>query len=107
MLINDKTEEQVNRALDESIENLSPDVRRKLNQIRMQALQPKRALSPIWKWSGAVSFVLMITIAFQFKTIEQAETLTPFSAELEEDLEMLEDLEFIYWLAEENEIASL
>lgn len=100
-------EEQVNQALDDSVENLSPDVRRKLNQIRMQALQPKRSLSPFWKLSGAVSFVLMLALALQFNRVEKDEPITFFSAVLEEDPEMLNELEFIYWLAEENDIASL
>ena len=104
-------ENQVNQALDESITNLSPEVRRSLNQSRIKALEVNAHsnwhLSPIQKLAAGVSFLLVVSISWQFLSSPQEEMITPFAAVLNEDLEMLTDLEFVYWLAEESESAVL
>jgi len=111
--MNDSTsiENQVNQSLDESVENLSPEVRRHLNQSRIKALEVKVhshwRLSPIQKIAAGVSFLLVVSFSWQFMSQPVDDAVTPFAAVLDEDLEMLSDLEFVYWLAEEAEIAVL
>jgi hypothetical protein len=104
-------ENQVNQSLDESIENLSPEVRRALNQSRHKALEATARsnwrLTPMHKLAVGASFLLVVSFSWQFFTQVQEENVTPFAAVLDEDLEMLNDLEFVYWLAEESESAVL
>lgn len=107
-----KIEDQVNQALDESIDNLSPDVRRRLNQIRIEAAENKNDGFPIWKTAGAVSFAVMLGLGFQLVPNQQDQNVETFAQILEddvlqEDLEMLEELEFVYWMAEESDSAIL
>lgn len=124
-------ENQINNALDSSIDDLHPDIRRKLNQARMRALQTKQSnslfSSPILKTVGAVSLVALVVLMTldtnqneisstnnivelekQLQSIEDAvpqkNILNAF--ELEE-IELLEQLEFALWMAEENQLASL
>ncbi|TQV75201.1 DUF3619 family protein [Aliikangiella marina] len=107
-----KVETQINQALDDSVENLSPDVRRRLNQIRMRATEQKTSGFPIWKTAGAVSFAVVMGLVFQLAPNQQEAQNETFAQILEddllqEDLEMLEELEFIYWMAEESDSAVL
>ena len=95
-------DEQVNEALDQSVESLTPEVRRKLNQARMVALEKKRRFTPTWKLASGVSFVFALLLFYQFTSPPVEEKLTPFAEVLEEDMEMLEDLEFVYWMVEEE-----
>jgi hypothetical protein len=104
-------EGQVNQSLDDSVENLSPEVRMRLNRNRMRALEAKK--DSTWHFSGlqklavGVSFLFVVSFGWLFFSQTHEEIITPFAAVLDEDLEMLDDLEFVYWLAEESEIALL
>lgn len=93
---------RANSALESSIENLDPKVRRKLNQARVNALQSKPSRLPMFKLVGAVSFVLALGFVSLFNTEQETINSTPYAEVLEEDLEMLEDLEFVYWMAEQE-----
>ena len=98
----DTIDRQVNDALDQSIESLSPEVRRKLNQARIAALEKKSRFIPIWKLASGVGFVFALLLFSQFISLPVEENLTPFAEVLEEDMEMLEELEFVYWMTEEE-----
>jgi len=100
-------EEQVNLSLNESIDNLSPEIRRKLNQARMTALENKRYTPFFWKSASAFSFLIAVTLVWQLvpQNIESETNL--FAEVLQEDLEMLDDLEFVYWMAEADDSAIL
>jgi len=100
-------EDSVNQALDDSIENLSPDVQRRLNQIRIEATQKQTQAYPLWKTAGAMSFALAMVVSWQFWPANNEVPIDPFAEVLQEDLEMLEELEFVYWMAEEEESAVL
>jgi len=100
-------ENRVNQALDDSVDSLSPELRRQLNQIRMKAIEKKSHKMPLWKMASAFSVLMTVTLAWQFNSQQSDVAITPFAEVLNEDLEMLDDLEFVYWLAEENQIASL
>lgn len=104
---NQSIEELVNHSLDDSIENLSPQVRRGLTQSRILATKLKPGFSPIWKLAGGISFLFVVSFSWQFIKAPKPELMTPFAAVLTEDLEMLDDLEFVYWLTEESDSATL
>jgi hypothetical protein len=111
---NSQLENRVNNALDSSIDDLHPDIRRKLNQARIKALRPQAAIpffkKSAWKMAGAISFVLTLTIIAMTDNhdIEQIKNTIVFEDSLtNEDINLLENLEFALWIAEEVEIASL
>ncbi len=95
-------ESHINSALDDSVENLSPEIRRKLNQIRIKAAQNKTKSIPLWKTASAFSVLLAVLLSWQMWPDESAMPLTPFADVLEEDLDMLDDLEFVYWMVEDS-----
>jgi len=100
-------EGQINQELDNSIENLSPEVRRQLNQARISAIE-KKSNSPIyWKTASAFSLVFALVVGWQLLEPPIPIDDTPFADVLQEDLEMLDDLEFVYWMAEEQQSAAL
>jgi len=96
------TETQVNQALDQSIEQLSPEVRRRLNRIRVEAVEAKSGFRPLLQTAGAISFLLVLTLGWQLWPVKESQPLPLFAEELHEDPQLLEDLEFVYWMAEEN-----
>ncbi|PHS18608.1 MAG: hypothetical protein COA86_07930 [Kangiella sp.] len=119
-----QVEKRVNDALDSSIEDLHPDIRRKLNQARIKALQSTTAMpffkKPVWKIAGAVGFVItlsFITISNKQELSERSNTIAENSGTEKpmifenslsnEEIILLENLEFALWMAEEVEIASL
>ncbi|TQV84921.1 DUF3619 family protein [Aliikangiella coralliicola] len=99
---NPPVEDQVNQALDDSIENLSPEIRRRLNQARIDAVAQKQKSRPLWKLASAFSFLLAITLGWQFWSAPNEEPMESFAEVYQEDPELLEELEFVYWMAEEN-----
>jgi len=120
--MNDDTDKSlenlINHALDESVDELSPDVQRRLTPMRVIASQAAEktnsGFSTPWRVASAFSVVVAVSLGWQMwpevntelgnDTINVAITseVSPFDEVLEEDLEMLNDLEFVYWMAEEN-----
>ena len=100
-------ESQVNEALDHSIDNLSPDIRRHLNQARIKASEPKANKTLFWKSASAFSLAFALVIIWQSQTPQNESTETLFAEVLQEDLEMLDELEFVYWMSEEEPSATL
>lgn len=103
----DVVEARVNRALSDSVQSLSPEVRRRLNQARLACESPKPKRYSLFKWSAATSLVVAIAIITTLPKPESEPSIEPFAEVLEEDFQMLEDLEFIYWIAEEKQLAKL
>jgi len=104
---NHSLESQVNEALDSSVDNLSPDIRRQLNQVRIKATETRTNTKLFWKSASAFSLAFALVIVWQFQTPENENIETPFADVLQEDLEMLDDLEFVYWMSEEEPSATL
>ncbi len=100
-------EEPINRALDTSIENLSPEVRRRLNQARIAATEKNPSPHYYWKTVSALNVFFALAIGWQLLPSPVQIQETSFADVLQEDLEMLDDLEFIYWMAEEEQSATL
>lgn len=104
---NSDIENRVNQALDDSVENLSPDIQRQLNRIRIEAAQPKKTRVPMWQTAAVFSVMLAVVTGWILMPQSPEMQLEPFADVLEEDLDMLADLEFVYWMAEESESAAL
>lgn len=99
-------EKSVNQSLDKSIESLSPEIRRSLNKMRIKASSKKKTRLILIPLASALSISLAIFMGWQM--IQPAVTEeTVFAEVLEEDLEMLEELEFVYWISEGAESAQL
>ena len=108
-------EKRVNGALDDSIEELSFEVQQRLTQMRKVATAPKaqiRWINYAASWKTATAVLLIVSLSWNFLSpqdeklsIEVAD-ITPFAELLQEDLEMLDELEFVYWMAEESDSES-
>ncbi len=102
----DDIDKRVNQALDTSIENLTPDVRRRLNQARLAtADSTHRPFTPVLRWAGAVSIALAVFVIVSIDNKPEQISIEPFAEVLQEDPEMLEELEFVYWMTEEQQLA--
>ncbi len=99
-------ENSINQSLDQSIDNLTPEIRRSLNQIRIKASSKPRSRLVLIPLASTLSLSLALFIGWQLMQNPTAQE-TVFAEVLEEDLEMLEDLEFVYWISEEAESAQL
>jgi hypothetical protein len=103
----DPVEQMTNQALDASIDDLSPDVRRKLNQIRINAVSKKQSRFVLVPLASSLALALAILVGTQFNSETNIVEETPFAEVLQEDLELLDELEFVYWMSEEGTSAKL
>ena len=103
----DSVETRVNQVLDASIDDLSPDVRRKLNQARMVAIERKSTAQVYWKPVMSLSFAAVLMIGWQLNKEPEPITESLFAEVMQEDFELLSELEFIYWMAESEDSAEL
>jgi len=104
-------EEKIREALDESVASLDGNTLRRLQRIRLDALEVDRSAHrlfalPRWVTAGgfATSAVLVVAVSVWLSTarhtlqVKQAEDLEIITAQ--EHLELYEDLDFYRWLAE-------
>ena len=115
-------ESQAKASLDKSVEQLDDNIENKLAQIRLNALntRPKTQVVSglLFERKVLVSAFSVVVLVFLFAAdslntevnTEVNPTLAPLLTqneltqhELAEDPELLEDLEFIYWLSQEHE----
>ena len=112
----EKTEEKIKSLLDQSVDDLSPDVTRRLQQARYAALEKAKPRS-IWSYypqAATAIFavaVISVSILFNFDTNQLNKTELAMEADIEmltvnESLDLMEDLEFMQWLVEFEEYAS-
>jgi len=106
LLENTLIEDAVNRNLDASIDNLDPAVRRRLNQARIAAVATRSSPRVSWRFASAVSFALIVSLSWNFLPPSTAEPEVLLTDVLQEDLEMLDDLEFIVWMSEDGDNVS-
>ena len=98
---------KVTNALDQSIETLSPSLQQELARRRQAALfGDKKATNRWWIPAMAFSSAFFAMVMLnnqeqpeQFFVLEQANVMEISS----EDPEMLSDLEFVYWLSQQDE----
>lgn len=109
-------EKKAKAVLDESLDDLSPDICRRLQQARYAALEKAKPRS-FWSfYPQAISVMFAVTIIsvsllFNFDENEINNTELAMEADIEmltanESLDLMEDLEFMQWLAESEEYAS-
>ena len=108
--------EQKNKSLlDESIDDLSPDIARRLQQARYAALEKAKPRS-LWSYyPQAIAATLVVTVisaSLLFNVDDNVLNNTEIAMEADiemltssEGLELMEDLEFMQWLAESEEYA--
>ena len=102
--------------LDQSLDDLSPDITRRLQQARYAALEKAKPRS-IWSFypqAVTVMFaiaVISVSLLFNFDNNQLNKTELAMEADIEmltasESLDLMEDLEFMQWLVETEEYAS-
>lgn len=112
----DNTVKQVKKILDKSVDELSPDITRRLQLARYAALEKAKPRS-IWSFypqaATAVFAIAVVSISlwFNVQNTDFNETTLAMDSDIEmltanESLDLLEDLEFMQWLVESEEYAS-
>ena len=111
----DKFTKNAKAYLDESLDDLSPEITRRLQQARYAALEKARPRT-LWQYFPqaatavfAIS-VISISLSFYLNQTEVADTVLAMETEMEmltsnDNLELMEELEFIQWLVESQEHA--
>lgn len=102
--------EKARQALDNSVEDLDPDTQDKLNQIRRNALtEPGTKARPVPPgWWGPVGGIATAAVVATVWLTNPAPAPQPLMSDMElltseEDLEMMEDIEFVAWLMEQED----
>ena len=104
-------EERIRSLLDESSEAVAPDIARKLQLARHAALEKARPQTPVWLMPRAIAAGLLLAVisaGVWYKSAQDTvppDTLLAMETELEllgtdDNLELMEDLEFMQWLVE-------
>ncbi len=111
----DKFEKKAKSLLDESIDDLSPEITRRLQQARYAAIEktkPRTTWSFFPQAATAVFAIVVVSVSvfFNFNQNEVTETVLAMETEMEmltsnDSMELMEDLEFIQWLVETEEYA--
>jgi len=102
--------QQASAALDDSLNEIDAATRSKLNQMRHRALEKKTSAwqrMNLSQWGAAAACTLAVTL-WLGQTPNPTELSNGVEASLadtsmpllQEDLEMLEDLDMLFWLAE-------
>ena len=109
-------ENKAKSLLDESLDDLSPDIARRLQQARYAALEQAKPRSILSFYPQAVAAMLVVAVVsasllFNFDDNVLNNTELAMETDMEmlitnESLDLLEDLEFMQWLAESEEYAS-
>ncbi|MDH5601461.1 MAG: DUF3619 family protein [Gammaproteobacteria bacterium] len=109
--------EQKNKSLlDESLDDISPEIMRRLQQARYAALEKAKPRT-IWSYyPRAIAATLVVSVIsaslfinFDDNVLNNSEVAMEADIEMltsSEGLELMEDLEFMQWLAESDEYAS-
>lgn len=110
--------QHANKALDESTQTLSPDVQRQLNEARQKAILSRDAdqtVSSNWISRPAFGFAtaasVCLAIILSLPNEQEIDSPLAVNQHLDDllllsqldntDLEIVEDLEFAYWLSEQ------
>lgn len=106
--------------LDSSEHDIDRDTLVRLNEIRQQALHPESTSGRGWRWRGAASVVTAMVVAVLWggsawwskptiglPSADPAAQMTqglPGEALSDEDIALLEDIEFVAWLMEQDDV---
>ena len=117
-------EESINEALDQSIDDLSPSIKNQLAAARAEASSRLSPATPFWRntWHYAAACSLLLSFGLAWfllpSTLDQVDNASfgdgsqeIADAQLEEvpdeDFELLNELEFVYWMSEEDQHANI
>jgi len=112
----DNFEKKNKSLLDESIDDISSDITRRLQQARHAALEKAKSRST-WSFypqaTAAIFSIAVISAGLFFNFDDNVFNNTELTMETDiemltsnESLDLMEDLEFLQWLAESEEYAS-
>lgn len=101
-------EKQAQSALDASISSLDPNTTKALSDIRQQALNPSKPSRSFNYWLPSAAFSIALALVWVINPQFSAHDLTSpemaLASEMTlEDPDMLNELEFYYWLEQANE----
>lgn len=109
-------EQQVKTMLDQSVDELTPEIQRRLQSARYAALDKARARPRWWGLPAAAMAMALVAVVTTNVLLSQRnaglpETVLAMDSEMElltsaDNLELMEDLEFMQWLAESQTNAS-
>ena len=98
----EKLLQQLNQHLDDSVDALDARTLSKLNQARHRAIEQKTQLRGSWIASAAFATILVIvTAGWLINTQMHTSPQNNINAGYD-DIELIDDLEFITWLAEQE-----
>lgn len=111
-----KLEQQVKKQLDDSIEDLDPAITRRLQQARYSAIE-KASTNKGWafyqqaKYAMFAIAIVAVTLLYNVNVNDSAQTTLAMESDIEmltsnESLDLMQDLEFMQWLAESNQDVS-
>lgn len=111
-----KFENKITSLLDQSVDEVSPEIARRLQQSRYAALEKPRSRwyrmrMPITAMAAVFIAVVITSIWFDKPDNVLPETVLAMETEMEvlsstDNLELMEDLDFIQWLVETEGYAS-
>ena len=101
-------EEKARQLLDESLSSIDGATLSRLHQSRNRALERKKILKPWIQWSGggAIAASILFTASLYYQPAPTLPSIyeDPAQQAAAEDIELLNDLEFVAWLLlEESE----
>lgn len=98
----EKLVRQLNQHLNDSVDSLDARTLSKLNQARHHAIEQKTQARSNWTISGAFAGILVIiTAGWLINTQMPVQQENNLNAGYD-DIELIDDLEFISWLAEQD-----
>lgn len=103
----DPMEKTVAQALDESVEQIDATTLSLLNQARHRAVESARPRWQFQRMSAAAAIVCTLVVSVILVQQIRAPSGVPAMSDadmniFQEDIEMLEELEMMYWLAEQE-----
>jgi hypothetical protein len=101
----DQFTEKAKALLDDSAEHMDAEILSKLHQARSRALEADSSAVPWYAWtSGGVVTAGVLLGLFLYQPPAQPPVYgDPVEQEIAENLELLEDLEFMVWMVLEEE----
>ncbi len=108
--MDERQQTRIRALLNDSTEQLDPEIRRRLRQARQRALDAAPARRPFWQPAAALALTCLLLLFVVIRPGEQARLpeATPGELDLadldlisaDDSLQLYEDLDFYQWLLE-------
>jgi len=104
----DRLVQQINQQLDDSVDSLDAGTLSRLNQARHRAIDEKLSGAAArhrsgWLFTGALATVFLVASVVYLSNITMHSPLDNEAFASSDDLELIDDLEFVSWLAAQDE----